>query len=50
MNVALWPQPGRSQHNAPMATFAHIRQQLVEALELDLIGPGWEDVASRRGR
>ena len=29
-------------HNAPMATSAQIRQQLVDALELDLIGPGWD--------
>jgi hypothetical protein len=28
-----------------MATSAQIRQQLIEALALDLIGPGWE----RRG-
>ena len=30
-----------------MATSAQIRQQLVEALQLDLIGPSWEDVARR---
>jgi hypothetical protein len=30
-----------------MATSAQIRQQLVEALELDLIGPGWDNVARR---
>ncbi len=30
-----------------MATSAQIRQQLVEALALDLIGPGWDDVARR---
>jgi hypothetical protein len=28
-----------------MATSAQIRQQLVEALELDLIGPGWVEMA-----
>ena len=33
-----------------MATSAQIRQQLVEALELDLIGPGWDDVARRHER
>jgi hypothetical protein len=33
-----------------MATSAQIRQQLVDALELDLIGPGWEDVARRHER
>ena len=33
-----------------MATSAQIRQQLVEALELDLIGPGWDNVARRHER
>lgn len=33
-----------------MATSAQIRQQLVDALRLDLIGPGWDDVARRRER
>jgi hypothetical protein len=33
-----------------MATSAQIRQQLVEALQLDLIGPGWDDVARRHER
>ena len=33
-----------------MATSAQIRQQLVDALELDLIGPGWEDAARRHER
>jgi hypothetical protein len=33
-----------------MATSAQIRQQLVEALRLDLIGPGWDDVARRHER
>jgi hypothetical protein len=33
-----------------MATSAQIRQQLVEALALDLIGPGWDDVARRHER
>ena len=30
-----------------MATSAQIRQQLVDALQLDLIGPGWDDMARR---
>ena len=30
-----------------MATSAQIRQQLVDALALDLIGPGWDDMARR---
>ncbi len=42
-----WPLPLESHHNAPMATSAQIRQQLVEALELDLIGPGWDEVAHK---
>ena len=33
-----------------MATSAQIRQQLVEALELDLIGPGWDNVTRRHER
>jgi hypothetical protein len=33
-----------------MATSAQIRQQLVEALQLDLIGPGWDDVTRRHER
>ena len=37
-----------SGHNAPMATSAEIRQQLVAALRSDLIGPGWHDMARRR--
>jgi hypothetical protein len=45
-----WPLPLKSHHNAPMATSAQIRQQLVEALELDLIGPGWVNVARRHER
>jgi hypothetical protein len=33
-----------------MATSAQIRQQLVDALQLDLIGPSWDDVARRHER
>ena len=33
-----------------MATSAQMRQQLVEALQLDLVGPGWDDVARRHER
>lgn len=33
-----------------MATSAQIRQQLVDALRLDLIGPGWDDMARRHER
>jgi hypothetical protein len=33
-----------------MASSAQIRQQLVEALQLDLIGPGWDDMARRHER
>ena len=33
-----------------MATSAQIRQQLVDALQLDLIGPGWDDVERRHER
>jgi hypothetical protein len=48
--VGGWPLPLESHHNVPMATSAQIRQQLVEALELDLIGPGWDNVARRHER
>ena len=30
-----------------MATSAEIRQQLVNALRMDLIGPSWDDTARR---
>ena len=30
-----------------MTTAAEIRQHLVDALRIDLIGPGWDDVARR---
>ena len=33
-----------------MATSAQIRRQLVDALQLDLIGPGWDEVARRHER
>ena len=39
-----------SGHKAGMATSAEIRQQFVAALRSDLIGPGWDDMASRQSR
>lgn len=50
MKPAVWFQPPGSQLNPPRTTSARTRRQLVEAGELDLIGPGWDNGARQKDR